>query len=357
MAPGATLISVKAADDTGRSSSADVLTAIQWVIDHQQQYNIRVMNLSLNSPVQDSYLVDPLDAAVELAWLHGITVVVAAGNCGVGAAGVMAPGSPPPTCPEVPTGQAATFAPANDPFVIAVGGTNDRGTADISDDIVAPWSTRGVTFNGTVRPDTYAPGSHIVSTMPPNSILAGESQNKGDDLYQLGGTSVSAAEVSGVAALAFAAHPDWTPDQFKSALQGTSQVAGGGEALYPDAGALVNFTGDPGMANQGLQLNNFVANATCAQTCQSVYDAGIDPSLLTWDLLTWDSLTSNGNSLSDFVWHQTPQGYEAKTWTGADGSGNLITEDLLTWDLLTWDLLTWDLLTWDGGVWSASPNY
>ena len=129
MAPGATLISVKAADDTGRSSSADVLTAIQWVIDHQQQYNIRVMNLSLNSPVQDSYLVDPLDAAVELAWLHGITVVVAAGNCGVGAAGVMAPGSPPPTCPEVPTGQAATFAPANDPFVIAVGGTNDRGTA------------------------------------------------------------------------------------------------------------------------------------------------------------------------------------------------------------------------------------
>jgi serine protease AprX len=356
VAPDATLISVKAADDQGNSSSADVLTAIQWVIDHQQQYNIRVMNLSLNSPVQDSYLVDPLDAAVELAWLHGITVIVSAGNCGDGA-DTVSQSTSAPYCPQVPAGQAETYAPANDPFVIAVGGTNDQGTADTSAATVAPWSSHGMTFDGTSRPDTYAPGSHILSLLPRNSVLTGEARSKGDGLYQMGGTSVSTAEVSGVAALAFSAHPDWTPDQFKSALLATSQSIAGGTANYPNAGALANFFGDPGTANQGIQLNNFVATATCTQTCQAVYDTTINPSLLTWDLLTWDSLTSNGNSLSNFVWQQTADGYAATTWTGTDRSGNLVTQDLLTWNLLTWDLLTWDLLTWDGGVWSTSPNF
>jgi len=42
--------------------------------------NIRVVNISLTSTVPDSYKQDPLDAAVEQAWLHGVVVVVAAGT-------------------------------------------------------------------------------------------------------------------------------------------------------------------------------------------------------------------------------------------------------------------------------------
>lgn len=351
VSPQASLISVKASDDQGRTNSADVLTAIQWVVDHRAQYNIRVINLSLNSPVQDSYLVDPLDAAVEFAWLHGITVIVAAGNCGDGADSV-ASDTGTPYCPNVPAGQAATYAPANDPFVITVGATNDQGTSASGDDIVAPWSSHGTSLDGTSRPDVVAPGSHIISMLPTNSVLAGEATPVQGNFYRLGGTSVAAAEVSGVAALAFAAHPDWTPDSFKGALIGTAQPITGSATGYPDATALTRYAAAPPLADQGLRLNNFIVSATCQPDCQPDYYAGLTWDLLTWDLLTWDLLTWDLLTWDSFTWHQTASGWRATTWTGISPSGGLLTQDLLTWDLLTWDLLTWDSNTW-----ATSPSY
>src|SRR5690242_20365220 len=76
-----------------------------------------------------SYTTDPLDAAVEQAWCHGITVVAAAGNLG--------------NAPD-----AVSYAPANDPYIITVGGTDTGATAMTSDDSQASWSSRGVTQDG-----------------------------------------------------------------------------------------------------------------------------------------------------------------------------------------------------------------
>jgi subtilisin family serine protease len=111
VAPDANLISIKAGDDQGNATVLDVINGLQFAIDHKDDYNIRVVNLSLESDTAESYKDDPLDAAAEAAWFHGIVVVTAAGNMGT------APG-------------AVDYAPANDPYVITVGSMTDAKTAD-----------------------------------------------------------------------------------------------------------------------------------------------------------------------------------------------------------------------------------
>ena len=65
IAPEANLISVKVADDDGNATVLDVIRGLQFVVDHKDDYNIRVINLSLESSEPGSYKTDPLDAAVE----------------------------------------------------------------------------------------------------------------------------------------------------------------------------------------------------------------------------------------------------------------------------------------------------
>ncbi|HET6551611.1 MAG TPA: S8 family serine peptidase, partial [Solirubrobacter sp.] len=79
IAPEADIIAVKVADDSGGATLLDVINGLQFVVDRRNDFNIRVVNLSLSSNTPQSYKTDPLDAAVESAWLKGIVVVAAAG--------------------------------------------------------------------------------------------------------------------------------------------------------------------------------------------------------------------------------------------------------------------------------------
>src|SRR5207245_5881576 len=63
-APSARIISVKVADDRGRSSVGQVVAGLAWVVQHRAQYSINVVNLSLSESQASSYLTDPLDALV-----------------------------------------------------------------------------------------------------------------------------------------------------------------------------------------------------------------------------------------------------------------------------------------------------
>src|SRR6185503_942857 len=49
VAPDANLISIKASDDAGAATVMDVINGIQFAVDHAADYNIRVINLSLES--------------------------------------------------------------------------------------------------------------------------------------------------------------------------------------------------------------------------------------------------------------------------------------------------------------------
>ena len=44
-----------------------MIEAIDWAVEHRQQYNVRVINLSLGAPVLQPYRDDPLCEAVERA--------------------------------------------------------------------------------------------------------------------------------------------------------------------------------------------------------------------------------------------------------------------------------------------------
>ncbi len=244
IAPDANLIAIKASDDAGNGTILDAIYGLQFAVDHKDAYNIGVVNLSVSSTVAESYLTDPLDAAVESAYFHGIVVVAAAGNKG-------------------DAQDAVSYSPANDPFVITVGAVDDQGTTARADDTFATWSSVGTTQDGIAKPDLAAPGAHIVSTLAPNSAfsqLCPECVVDGDYL-QIGGTSMAAPVVAGVAALLLQAHPDWTPDQIKSTLIATGRDVPGGIDEVNASAAISAETPSYG-ANAGFDPNYLVDPAT-----------------------------------------------------------------------------------------------
>ena len=104
-APGAPIVSIKVMDANGQAKTSDVINACQWILDHKDQYNIKVANFSLHSSYATNFYRDPLDRAVERLWFGGVTVVAASGNYGT----------------SDTTSSGVTFSPGNDPFVITVG--------------------------------------------------------------------------------------------------------------------------------------------------------------------------------------------------------------------------------------------
>ncbi|HMC81613.1 MAG TPA: S8 family serine peptidase, partial [Candidatus Polarisedimenticolia bacterium] len=82
VAPKAKLVSVRVLGADGTGSLSDVLAGIDWVISNKDLYKIRVLNMSMGHPIEQSFVTDPLCQAVERAWKAGIVVVVSAGNRG-----------------------------------------------------------------------------------------------------------------------------------------------------------------------------------------------------------------------------------------------------------------------------------
>ncbi len=271
IAPGANLINVKVSDDQGGSYLSDVANGIDWVVNNRATYNIRVMNLSLVSSVAESYNSSVLAAAVERAWKNGIFVVVAAGNAG----------------PDT-----VHYPPANDPFVVTVGAVDPMNTGTLTDDFVPSWSSYGTTQDGFSKPDVAAPGRYVIAPLASSGSTLGKqfpSRIVDTNWFWLSGTSMASPVVAGLAALAFEAHPAWTPDQVKWLLQNTSAKLGsstssvlGQGAGQVDAAAVVRYSGTPGSANQGLTLSSLLTTSTDG-TLQVDYTAS------SWSASSWSS--------------------------------------------------------------------
>ncbi|HEV8637061.1 MAG TPA: S8 family serine peptidase [Chloroflexota bacterium] len=289
VAPDANLIGIKVSDRDGMSRTSDVIRGIEWAIENRSLYNIRVLNLSLQSAAPEPYTYSLLDAAVEMAWLKGIVVVVSAGNMGA---------------------DSLRYAPANDPYVITVGATDDQGTRTVDDDRLAWFSSYGLTQSGHAKPELVAPGRRIVSTLSsttdplarayPDRVLGG--------LYiRLSGTSAAAPVVTGVVAQLLQARPELTPDQVKWQLMQTAHpIPGPGTgAGYPQAAAAVRYAGPVERANRGLVPNRLVALAA-----QAALASQSNPS---WDNISWDQVA----------------------W------------DNISWDNISWDEMAWENISWD----------
>jgi serine protease AprX len=189
VAPDAQIISVKIADDQGKSTEGDLLRGLQWVYDNRAQYNIKVVNVSISGSVPVSYLDSALAAGVEQLWRAGIFVVVASGNRG-------------------DVADAVQYPPGNDGWVMTVGALDDNTTPDPSDGSLAFFSSSGRTQDGLVKPELLAPGRKVVSTLATKgSTLALKFPERvtDDRSIRLSGTSMAAPVVAGAAALNLAA--------------------------------------------------------------------------------------------------------------------------------------------------------
>jgi serine protease AprX len=286
IAPDANIISIKVSDSTGLSHVSDVISAIEWVSKNRQLYNIRVLNLSLVSNVASSYKTDMLDAAVELAWLQGIVVVVAAGNGGPGA---------------------QLTSPANDPFVITVGATDDMGTSTTADDQLAPFSSYGTTVDGFSKPDLVAPGRRIVSTLSSRTDPLGvqfPTRIVSDAYISLSGTSASAPVVAGLVAQLLQARPNLSPGQVKWLLTHTSlPIAGAGTgAGYPRLGAALAYVGPPPSSNTGLVPNTYLAAAYAALNGLTTWDT-VSWNTVSWNTVSWNTVSWNTVSWNTVSWN------------------------------------------------------
>lgn len=249
VAPMVNLINVKVSNDDGGSSVANVIRGLQWIFNNADRYNIRVVNISLNDSVAESYHTSVLDAAVEALWFNGIVVVASAGNGGNG----------------------RLYAPASDPFVITVGATDDKGTANLSDDTMTNFSAYGNTLDGFAKPDLVAPGRNIVSLMAnPTSWLAVRHLANvliglgNFSYFRMSGTSMSAPMVAAAAALVIQGNPNLTPDQVKYRLKATARAfdtparAGAGY-LNLDAATTSATTQ---RANQNVEVSRLLAGTS-----------------------------------------------------------------------------------------------
>ncbi len=208
IAPDVSLLALKAFDENGQGSYADVIRGLDWLVANKDVYNIRVLNLSFSAPPQSHYWDDPLNQAVMAAWQAGIVVVASAGNTG----------------PEPMT----IGVPGNVPYVITVGAMTDNYTPDDpSDDTLASFSSVGPTVEGFVKSEVMAPGGHIHGMMDNFDRIAKDHPefHDGGQYFTMSGTSQSAAVVSGVAALILQADPTLSPDDVKCRLMASATGA------------------------------------------------------------------------------------------------------------------------------------
>jgi serine protease AprX len=293
VAPKVNILGLRVSDDYGMSYESDVVAALQWVYNNKTAYNIKVVNISMNSSVAQSYHTSPLDAAVEILWFNSIVVVVSAGN----------------------NGTANLYPPANDPFVITVGATDDKNTVDLADDIVTTFSAYGVDESGRVKPDLVAPGRNLIAFLPDvNSLTISQQypQNQVNSYYfRMSGTSMSAPVVSGAVALLLQKAQETgvilTPDQVKYRLMATANK---------------NWAGyDPTRAGAGL-LDVFAAlNSTTTQSMNT----GILPSQL---------LSTGSNPIS---WGSV--GWNTVGW------------NTVGWNTVGWNTVGWNTVSWNSDYW------
>ncbi|HEV3216071.1 MAG TPA: S8 family serine peptidase [Vicinamibacterales bacterium] len=268
IAPGARLINVRVLGKDGTGWTSDVIAGIEWAISNRSRYNIRIINLSLGHPVTEPSATDPLDQAVLKATSAGIVVIASAGNAGKTADGTPILGG--------------ITSPGNSPFAITVGAINTKGTVARSDDVMATYSSRGPTrYDLAVKPDVVAPGNKIVSLEASGSYLAstysflhvtGQPSNA---YMELSGTSMSAAMVSGGAALLMQADPNMSASQLKLALQTGATFMTDGGLMGGGAGS-VNFWSSRKISSNGLLsvVNTLVGGLLTPASGAAFWDAG-----------------------------------------------------------------------------------
>jgi serine protease AprX len=220
----AELVLLKIEDDAGQVHDENLVWALEWILDHHEQYNIRIVNLSVSGDTATGYRQSRVDTLAEQLIEKGIVVVAAVGN-----------------------DTAATIkAPANSPNVIAIGGIDDENQlGELQRKLYH--STYGKTPDGLMKPELVAHAVWIAAPMLPGT----KEQQQAAQLYQqlqltendrehilheiqshkfisphymhVDGTSFAAPIVSAVVAQLLEINPALTPVMIRSLLLSTAR--------------------------------------------------------------------------------------------------------------------------------------
>ncbi len=359
VAPDAELLAIKLATTDGSTDVSQVIAALDWVTEHPvlpDGTRVRVINLSYGTTSAQSYTADPLAAAAENAWRHGIVVVTSAGNDG--------------------TTDGRLTDPAIDPYVLAIAATDSGDRTDGwngKNAAVAAFSSVG---NAARRPDLAAPGTSIVSVRDTGSYIDvnhPEGRVSGDTtgtLFRGSGTSQAAAVVSGAVADLLQAYPTLTPDQVKYVLTHSANAIANADPNAAGAGTL-NLAAAYDLASHMVATDNNAAALRAAATqnfAQSTGQGSIDAARGDSVLVDADGnpltgeIDVQGNPWNAAAWWQGSSDltawsggqYLGATWTGDgwDTTGNSTTS--ARWSGSRWSGSRWSDADWSGSRWSGS---
>jgi serine protease AprX len=290
MAPGAKLLGISGGD----ASLFFVLSAMDYVMSHRVDQNIRVVNCSFGiSGVFDAN--DPINVATQVMHDSGISVVFSAGNRG---------------------DQPNSLNPYSvAPWVIGVGATTKSGS-------LCSFSSRGAASYGTFHPTLVAPGQAIVGARGLGINIVGTSGLTGgligpdNDLLTIplpyllrytssSGTSFAAPHVAGTIALMLQANPALQVDEIRDILQETATPmlgysryeVGAGELNTYAFGAFRSQLNTPGLSQSRSSLAGFSGSVAPGATWSSALDLPADVTFATI-VLGWQNQSLLGNNLT-----------------------------------------------------------
>ena len=330
IAPNANVLNVRVSDDQGASTEADVVAALQWVLLNKDAYQIRVVNMSLNSSVGQSYHTSPLSIAAEILWFSGIVVVVSAGN----------------------NGSADLYPPANEPYVITVGATDDRGTIDKGDDVMASFSAYGVDEAGNIKPDLAAPGTNIIAYMPRNGRLGmaweHTSHQMDMDHFRMSGTSMAAPVVAGAAVLLLQNEPNLTPNQVKQRLMSTADSDWAGYEAEKSGAGYVNIPAAVQSTGMDEANDDIMPTMPLAQMAMIAYWAsGNGEETIDWDSIDWNSVDWNSVNWNSVNWNSV--NWNSVNWNSVNW--NSVNWNSVNWNSVNWNSVNWNSVNWNSTYW------
>lgn len=185
IAPECNIIPLKILDAKGHGSTEHFIEAIKWILYHQHQYSIQIVNISIGGNTPELKKENNrLNLWINRMWDNGIIVCCSAGNNG-----------PAPN---------SIYAPGNCKKAITVGAYDGKH-----------FSSAGPICPFVAKPEVSAPGYHILSLKP----------NGGYSTKN--GTSMSVPFISGACALLLQKYPTLTNTQIKYYLiQSASSILG-----------------------------------------------------------------------------------------------------------------------------------